>query len=90
MSKRFRIWFSDRNEEGVREFRYYFTSDFDSAVISLKVAINELELVKEIYPNMFGLSEWCEEENDWLEWGWESDQDIREYIYKINLSEEKL
>jgi hypothetical protein len=87
MTKKYRIWFSEINDEGIRQSRHYYTTDLKSAVLSLRVAIDELELIKEVYPSNFGLSEWSEAENDWLEWETEEGQDIREYIYTINIEE---
>lgn len=83
MPNKYRIWFTNINEDGVGGLRYHYTSDFLSAVLALRVYVDELGLVKERAPNMFGLSKWDEYSEEWLEWGWESNQDIREYIYAV-------
>lgn len=87
MRKKFRIWFSQLNDDGIREFRYYYTSNFDAAILALRVAIDELELIKKIYPNMCGISEWNEQEADWLEWGWENNKDIWDELFKLDINE---
>ncbi|WP_301337182.1 hypothetical protein [Bacillus sp. FJAT-29814] len=42
--------------------------------------ISELERVKELYPNMFGLEVWDEEKENWFKWEDEVGKEIRDYI----------
>lgn len=77
-----RVWFSEKKPGESRSFHKYPVADLTTAKVALLIAVTELERVKEVFPNMFGLEVWDEIEQDWLEWENEAGMDIREYIYE--------
>lgn len=82
MEQKLRIWLSERNQDGHREIRRYSVESMTTAKTVLVILLSELEGIREVYPNMFGLETWDESEQDWFKWEGDLGEDIRDYVIK--------
>lgn len=81
MTQKIRVTFTEINSSGDREFRHYSMPSLEAAKMALRMAIEELERVKEVYPNMVYIEYWDEEQEEWLFWVSDDGRDTIEFVF---------